>query len=86
MHGTPKTFARKGDSGKDVTINFCDNCGHTIFVSMELYAGVAIVKAVTVDDGNWLKAKSRNPAREIYYYKDKMEWLPQLAEAALSES
>lgn len=85
VYGTPKTFVRKSDSGKDDTINFWDNCGHAIFVSMELYAGVAIVKAGTVDDGNWLKAKSRYPAREIYC-KDKMEWLPQLAEAALSKS
>lgn len=84
VHGTPKIYVRKGDSGKNLTINFCDNCGHTIFVSAELYAGVAIVKAGTVDDANWLKAKSRGPAREIYC-KDKMEWLPQLAEVALAK-
>ncbi|KAL1956385.1 hypothetical protein VTO42DRAFT_7368 [Malbranchea cinnamomea] len=82
VHGTPKTYRRKGDSGKDVTLNFCDNCGHTLFVTAETMPGLVIVKAGTVDDRNWLN--SHSPSVEIYC-KDKLGWLPQLAETMKSK-
>lgn len=74
---------RTGDSSKDVSINFCDNCGHSVLVTAELYPDVAIVKAGTIDDEKWLSARA--PVREIYC-KDRMEWLPQIAEVALSKT
>ena len=30
IQGSPKTYTKKGDSGKEVVSKFCPNCGSTI--------------------------------------------------------
>lgn len=72
--GTPKTISRPGDSGLDVTLNFCDNCGHTIFVTgeSEVLRGNIVVKAGTLDDPELLDKMV--PADEIYT-EHKVSWV-----------
>lgn len=61
IQGTPKTFTKKGDSGKEVVSKFCPNCGSTLLSEPELMAGVSIIRAGTLDDTSTLK-----PQMEIY--------------------
>lgn len=75
--GTPKTISRPGDSGKQITLNFCPDCGHTLWVEAEAMPEVTIVKAGTVDDTSLLDGME--PGKEIYL-KDKVKWAPSLAQ------
>lgn len=59
--GSPKTYATKGDSGKDNVRRLCPNCGSTILSEPAALAGVSIIRAGTLDDPSWLK-----PSMEIY--------------------
>ena len=61
IQGSPKTYAHKGDSGKEVVAKFCANCGSTILSEPEVLPGVSIVRAGTLDDTSWLK-----PTMEIF--------------------
>ncbi|EON66966.1 hypothetical protein W97_06082 [Coniosporium apollinis CBS 100218] len=72
--GTPKTISRPGDSGLDVTLNFCPECGHTIFVTGEGAGlrGSVVVKAGTLDDPELLDKLI--PAEEIYT-EHKVSWM-----------
>jgi hypothetical protein len=69
IEGSPKTFAHKGDSGKNVVSRFCPNCGSTILSEPELMPGAAILRAGTLDDTSWLK-----PTMEIYC-DSKQSWV-----------
>ena len=62
--GTPKTYTRKGDSGKDVTYQFCPNCPGIVTVSAEVFPQVYIIKWGTLDDRGILD--QAYPQREIY--------------------
>ena len=61
IEGSPKTYASKGDTGKQITSRFCPNCGSTIVSEAEIMPGVTMIRAGTLDDTSWL-----NPAMEIY--------------------
>jgi hypothetical protein len=61
IQGSPKTYASKGDSGKEVISRFCPNCGSTILSEPAALPGMSIVRAGTLDDTSWLK-----PTMEIY--------------------
>ena len=61
IQGSPKSYASKGDSGKEVIARFCPNCGSTILSEPALMPGMSIVRAGTLDDTSWLK-----PTMEIY--------------------
>jgi hypothetical protein len=61
IEGSPKAYAKKGDSGKEVTSKFCPNCGSTLLSEPELMAGVSMIRAGTLDDTSSLK-----PTMEIY--------------------
>lgn len=61
IEGSPKAYASKGDSGKEVVARFCPNCGSTILSEPALLPGASILRAGTLDDTSWLK-----PTMEIY--------------------
>jgi hypothetical protein len=61
IQGSPKTYSKRGDSGKEVVSRFCPNCGSTILSEAELLPEAAILRAGTLDDTSWLK-----PTMEIY--------------------
>jgi|SRR5579863_6691109 len=61
IQGPTKSYAAKGDSGKNNVSKFCSNCGSIILSEPELMPGVAILRAGTLDDTSWVK-----PTMEIY--------------------
>ena len=61
LQGSPKTYTVTADSGKQNHSRFCPNCGTTIMSEPEALAGVAVLRAGTLDDTSWLK-----PGMEIY--------------------
>jgi hypothetical protein len=61
IQGSPKSYASRGDSGKEVISRFCPNCGSTILSEPALMPGMIILRAGTLDDTSWLK-----PTMEIY--------------------
>ena len=63
--GSLKTFTRKGDSGKNVTYNYCQNCPTVLFVQAEAIDGINIVKMGTIDDEDVYDSLGK-PGMEIY--------------------
>jgi len=58
--GIPKVFTRLGDSGKNVNINFCEDCGTTLCAEVTV-ANFYSVAASTLNDSN-----SFSPKMAIY--------------------
>ncbi|BFZ54357.1 hypothetical protein PYCC9005_001391 [Savitreella phatthalungensis] len=58
------TWSRKGDSGKQLTYNYCPTCHNLIFAQAEAIPGVKILKAGTLDDADALN--DGKPQQEIY--------------------
>jgi hypothetical protein len=59
--GTPKGFAKRGDSGKSIERFFCPDCGASIMDEAEAVPGLVMIAAGTLDDPSWVK-----PTSEIY--------------------
>ncbi|KAJ5921072.1 hypothetical protein N7466_009398 [Penicillium verhagenii] len=77
ISGILRKCTAKHENGMDLTVNFCENCGTTIFktASAKDFAGVIILAAGTVDQGQGVeKAK---PERELWV-KYRGNWLPPL--------
>lgn len=71
LSGSLKTFTRKGDSGKNVTYNYCQNCPTVLYVQAEAIDGINIVKMGTLDDETY--DHLGKPSMEIYT-KNRPEW------------
>ncbi|KAF2232996.1 hypothetical protein EV356DRAFT_516930 [Viridothelium virens] len=80
--GTPKQWSRKGDSGKDVTYDFCSTCGVYTSASAINYPGTIIVKPGTLDDD--VTVRNTKPTTEIYV-KHRVDWCPSVPEADQTE-
>ena len=50
LSGTPKGFAKRGESGTELTRHFCPECGSPIFTSSPKHPEHVFVKAGTLDD------------------------------------
>ena len=74
QHGETKVYVDKGDSGQAVYRHFCGECGSPILSMVAAMAGVAIVKAGTLDDLSTLGA----PVIEVYT-DHAASWVPHLA-------
>lgn len=61
LTGTLKTFTDHGDSGNPVLRRFCPKCGSPILSEIAADAGIAILKAGTLDDTSAVK-----PQRHIF--------------------
>lgn len=48
-------FDVKGDSGENVSRNFCNRCGSPLFNVLDHFGGLAAIKAGTLDDSSWVK-------------------------------
>lgn len=49
VSGEVKEITRKGGSGNDVHMNFCSNCGSTLFGRSEVWPQIRTVSSVTLD-------------------------------------
>lgn len=52
--GTPKQRTRKADSGNDLTIHFCGDCGASLFSTSEARPHITVVYGGALDDPAWV--------------------------------
>jgi len=57
LTGTPRFFARKGDSGRTIERGFCSNCGSQLFAKLEAVPGHLAIRAGTLDDASRFSPK-----------------------------
>ncbi|TIA77650.1 hypothetical protein D6C76_04593 [Aureobasidium pullulans] len=84
LSGSLKSFTRKGDSGKNVTYNSCQNCPTVLYVQAEALEGLNIVKAGTVDDEDVFNNLGK-PKAEIYT-KNRPSWCDAIPGAEQKET
>ena len=56
--GTPKERQRKADSGNELTLRFCGDCGSPLFGNSSGNPAVTVVYCGTLDDPSWLPVKA----------------------------
>lgn len=56
--GAPKSFTKKGDSGRDVTRYFCADCGSQLYSEVETMPGAVFVKVGTLADADELAPRT----------------------------
>jgi hypothetical protein len=61
VQGTPKVYVGHGDTGKAVSRRFCADCGASLFTTVEMMPGVAMLTTGTLDDASQFK-----PTMQIY--------------------
>jgi hypothetical protein len=66
--GRPKTHTRTADSGNQVTNNFCQNCGTTLF-----FGNIEGSNPVWIQSGTLDKPELVKPAQQIWT-KSKLPW------------
>ncbi|CAD0099597.1 unnamed protein product, partial [Aureobasidium mustum] len=72
LSGSLRTWSRKGDSGKNITYHYCQNCPTILYVTGEAITGVNIVKMGTLDDEDVFDNLGK-PGLEIYT-KNRPKW------------
>ncbi|EMC96679.1 hypothetical protein BAUCODRAFT_108515 [Baudoinia panamericana UAMH 10762] len=78
--GTAAKWTRKGESGKNVTYERCQNCGTIMIVHAEAAPGIVIFKTGTVASEDPLAMGAPKPAQEIYN-KNRPECYPSISYA-----
>lgn len=53
--GSLTQYVVKGDSGENVTRNFCNKCGSPIATVLDAFGGMAAIKSGTLHDNSWVK-------------------------------
>lgn len=69
------------ESGKELTVTFCTECGGTIYKTHGSFPGHIIILAGTLDGDELEKCK---PEQELFS-KDRVSWLPGLSWAEQKE-
>lgn len=64
------SFTVKASSGRDVTREFCKECGSPLFTKAEMVPDLIFVKAGSLDDSSWL-----SPALNCWTSR-KEPWMP----------
>ncbi|KAK5133512.1 hypothetical protein LTR08_007649 [Meristemomyces frigidus] len=62
--GSPKTFSKKADGGKQITSHFCGDCGSTLWRDGETFGPSKVVKVGVMDDVEAMN--NAKPAIELY--------------------
>tara|TARA_R110002110_G_scaffold190628_1_gene398820 strand:+ start:776 stop:1213 length:438 start_codon:yes stop_codon:yes gene_type:complete len=55
--GTPATRVRTADSGNDLALNFCADCGTPLFSAPAARPQIRVIYAGTLDDPSWVPVK-----------------------------
>ena len=55
ISGSVKGYTTKGDSGKDITREFCPECGSPLFTRSELFPDLLFIKAGSLDKPELIK-------------------------------
>ena len=72
VSGSAKSLTLTHETGKNLTITFCGNCGCAVYKTHELFPGSIIILAGTLDDPEGLE-KSK-PEQELFT-KHRVSWL-----------
>ncbi|KAK4540369.1 hypothetical protein LTR36_009226 [Oleoguttula mirabilis] len=62
--GSPKTYAKKADTGNTITSHFCGDCGSTLWRDGETFGPNKVIKVGVMDDVNAFA--SAKPGIELY--------------------
>ncbi|KAK6008362.1 hypothetical protein QM012_000265 [Aureobasidium pullulans] len=84
LSGSLRTWTRKGDSGKNVTYHYCQNCPTILYVTGEAMNGINIVKVGTLDDEDVFENLGK-PGLEIFT-KNRPQWCDAIPGAQQKES
>lgn len=68
--GTPKVYLRTADSGNQLGINFCDNCGSSLFSAPAARPQIRVLYGGTLDDPTIL------PIQINIWTDSKLPWVP----------
>lgn len=71
--GKPKSYTKKSDSGREITSQFCGDCGSTLFRDGAAFPGAKVVKVGVMDDMDALD--NAKPAVELYA-PQRVNWVP----------
>jgi hypothetical protein len=74
--GSAKNWTGTHESGKKLTVYFCGDCGTTIYKTHELFPGMVVILAGTLDDPQGLE--QAKPMVELFS-KHRVSWLPGLS-------
>jgi hypothetical protein len=55
--GTPASRTRKADSGNELALNFCADCGTSLFSVPAARPNIRVIYAGTLDDPSWVPVK-----------------------------
>ena len=55
--GTPASRTRSADSGNELVLNFCSDCGTSLFSAPSARPQIRVVYAGTLDDPSWVPVK-----------------------------
>lgn len=58
VHGTPKRYVARADSGNDVTRVFCGDCGTPLYVQVSTRPDIVGVRVCTFDDPDWFRPEA----------------------------
>jgi hypothetical protein len=75
-----KSYSKPHESGMNLTIFFCEDCGTGIYkeADADMFQGIVVVQVGTLDDMNALN--QAQPDEELYI-KHRASWLPKIPSA-----
>ncbi|RJE26197.1 Glutathione-dependent formaldehyde-activating enzyme [Aspergillus sclerotialis] len=76
--GSPKFYDVTGESGKNNSHFFCQNCGSSLFTEIDIMSDKTIIKAGTLDNG---ETSLRNKVDVEFYVKDRVPYLGAVQDA-----
>jgi hypothetical protein len=68
LHGSPRMYSCKGDTGGDVVRHFCERCGGRLYTTGSSIDDVVIIQAGSLDDPNAVTPEN------VIYTKDAPKW------------
>ena len=58
VHGSPRRYIAKADSGNDITRVFCGECGTPLYVQVSSRPDIVGVRVCTFDDASWFRPEA----------------------------
>jgi hypothetical protein len=58
VHGSPRRYIAKADSGNEITRVFCGDCGTPLYVQVSTRPDIVGVRVCTFDDASWFRPEA----------------------------
>ena len=72
--GQPRRYSYNGDSGMELTVNFCGTCGSPVLLDIAAMPSLISVKVGSFDDATWFKPQV------AIWHKSAQTWVPDIAD------